>query len=393
MNQNKDDNLGKKSPEQSKKDVVGEKVEEKWEFCPNCGAKLPKIENLRFCINCGTDLQYIKNHKKVPAAGPKNPYKNAQEHPQTQKYVPSQQYSQPQSYIYDYSERQEKIEEENIETTDKKLWGISASIGIPLLAFIVMNLAVVGVMVIVTLFIYDLEVLYNLLTSPIFIICTSIVELILIIFPLYYAGNYLKNPTLTNRFRLLGLSTKRLANIGIVKELAIGLFFAVVGIFLVGFVSLATEYLLEIFFDIQIVAAEEVPTNDIDLVISSADLFTIILLAVIMIGVVGPSEEILFRGFMQKGLVKQLGDKAGVLITAFIFALIHLITLVFMPMSSPFTFFILFILMFMPYFAISLMLGLIFRWRDQNLIAVIICHGLYNSFTVIFAFIFSGLLI
>ncbi|MGV9173103.1 MAG: CPBP family intramembrane glutamic endopeptidase [Promethearchaeia archaeon] len=347
---------------------------------------------MRFCINCGTDLQYIKKFKQVPAAGPKNPYKSAQTRPQPQQDTPPQQYSKPQSYVYDYSyeKERERIEEENIETTEKKLWGIGASIGIPLLAFIVMNLAVIGIMVIITLFIFDLALLMNLLTSPLFIILTSIVELLLILFPVYYVGKYLKNPTINNRFRLLGLSTKRLDNLGIVKELAIGLIFAVVGIFLVGFVSLATEFLLEFFFNIQIVSAEDVPTNDIDFVISSAEIIEIILLAIIMIGVVGPSEEILFRGFMQKGLVNRLGEIWGVLITAFIFAIIHLITLVFIAVSSPFTFVVLFILMFMPYFAISLMLGLLFRWRDQNLLAVIITHGVYNALTVILAFFLTG---
>ena len=226
-----------------------------------------------------------------------------------------------------------------------------------------------------------------------FIILTSIVELILILFPVYYVGNYLKKPTIKNRFRLLGLSTKRLDNFGITKEIIIGIIFAVVGIFLVGVASLVTEFLLEALFGVQIISAEDIPTSDIDFVISSADLFAIIMLVVVMITVVGTSEEILFRGFMQKGLVRQLGETWGILITAFIFAIIHLITLVFVAISSPLTFAILFILMFVPYFAISLMLGLLFRWRDQNLIAVIICHGLYNSLTVIISFIYYGVLI
>ncbi|MFX0138471.1 MAG: hypothetical protein ACFFDN_32815, partial [Candidatus Hodarchaeota archaeon] len=45
-----------------------------------------------------------------------------------------------------------------------------------------------------------------------------------------------------------------------------------------------------------------------------------------------------------------------------------------------------------PYLAISLLLGYIFYWRNENLIAVIITHGLYNSLTILIAvFFFSSL--
>ncbi|MFW9948891.1 MAG: hypothetical protein ACFFKA_02040, partial [Candidatus Thorarchaeota archaeon] len=37
-----------------------------WTFCPICGTKIPKLENIKFCIKCGVDLQYIKTHRILP---------------------------------------------------------------------------------------------------------------------------------------------------------------------------------------------------------------------------------------------------------------------------------------------------------------------------------------
>ncbi len=106
-----------------------------------------------------------------------------------------------------------------------------------------------------------------------------------------------------------------------------------------------------------------------------------------MIFVIGTSEEILFRGFLQKGLVRTLGKQWGMILTALIFTSIHLIG-TFLLAFSPTVFLISFILNFFPYFAISLLLGLLYQWRKENLIAVVITHGFYDAFTVILVFIF-----
>ncbi|MFW9948889.1 MAG: hypothetical protein ACFFKA_02030, partial [Candidatus Thorarchaeota archaeon] len=60
----------------------------------------------------------------------------------------------------------------------------------------------------------------------------------------------------------------------------------------------------------------------------------------------------------------------------------------FLIIADPIVLALNFVLIFIPYFAISLMLGLMFKWRKENLIANIITHGVYNSITIILAFIF-----
>jgi membrane protease YdiL (CAAX protease family) len=105
-----------------------------------------------------------------------------------------------------------------------------------------------------------------------------------------------------------------------------------------------------------------------------------------MILIIGTSEEVLFRGFLQKGLVRSLGKTWGLLVTALIFSSIHLIGIFLYPGSIT-SFIVSFLLNFFPFFAISLLLGLLYSWRKENLIAVMITHGVYNALTVILAFL------
>ena len=188
-----------------------------------------------------------------------------------------------------------------------------------------------------------------------------------------------------NRLALLGFTTRGFDNKGIAKEIGIGIGFAFIGLLLVAGASLLIQFILSL-FGIQIV--ESSATDDVEYIISGMDVLVLVLMIIMMMIIVGPCEEILFRGFMQRGLVRAMDEKWAIFITAFIFAVIHLIALIFYLFISPLIFLILFVYMFVPYFAISIMLGLLFRWRNENLIAVIITHGVYNSLTLLIAFLF-----
>ncbi|MHA1489636.1 MAG: CPBP family intramembrane glutamic endopeptidase [Promethearchaeota archaeon] len=377
-----------------KKEILNEEVKNSpskkkmdWGFCPSCGNKLPEIDRLRFCTRCGIDLQYLKEHKTLPPQ-----HQQPKAYTQYENYPKYPQYSQNAQYPVTYGRYRpfiEKISDEDLTNTkNRKLWGKLASLGIPLAGFVVMNAIVLGFIVLIALFTLDYESLYNLITSNFFIVLTSLFEFILILLPLIYVRKYLQRPTFKNRLVLLGFTSRGYDKIGILKEILLGLSFGVIGIFLVSFASIATEIVLESLFNIEIISeSANIPTDDIDVIISGADIFGLVLLTAVMLLVVGTSEEILFRGFMQKGLVRNFGEKWGIFITAFIFAIIHLITLIFIAFASPFEFFIIFLLMFVPYLAISLLLGLLFKWRNENLIAVVLTHGLYNSITIIISFI------
>ena len=378
MNDKEVQDLHKKQETATSKDGT-ESNDEIWSFCPVCGEKIPNIQKLKFCISCGTNLIYIKEHRRLAPQKRINPYINPSLYPQP--------YTSPIIY------GPKKISDDEIlETKDHKLWGTTASIGVPLGAFLLMNFLSAGIiLVIIIYFSFNLEVLYDFLINPYFLIFSSFFELIFILIPILYVAKYLQNPSLENRLGLLGFTIRGFERKGVLKEILIGLGFAVIGVLLVALVSFLTEIVIEILFGIEIVSDVSGTTSDVEFIITSSDILSIILLSLVMILIIGTSEEILFRGFMQKGLMRSLGNKGGIIVSAFIFAMIHVLGVILMLIDVPLILLVSFLLSFIPYFAISLLLGLIYYWRNENLIAVIITHGVYDALTIILAFFFYNL--
>ena len=101
--------------EEHKENIILSKNE--WTFCPSCGFKLPEIDRQKFCIKCGVDFEYIKSnvisHQPSPPDVSTSPYRSEWD--------------------------QKKIADEDIlNLGEKQLWGSFYSIGIPILAFILM---------------------------------------------------------------------------------------------------------------------------------------------------------------------------------------------------------------------------------------------------------------
>lgn len=95
--------------------------------------------------------------------------------------------------------------------------------------------------------------------------------------------------------------------------------------------------------------------------LDGADLAVFAVLAVL----VAPFfEELLFRAFLQPLLVQNLGDRGGVAVTAFLFALMH-------GSLAAFT----------PIFALGLVLGMVML-RTQRLAAPWTLHALHNGLTL-----------
>lgn len=164
------------------------------------------------------------------------------------------------------------------------------------------------------------------------------------------------------------------------------------GILLVFLVSFLIEIILELILGVDIVFTGGGSLNEIDIILANSDILALIFLAIIMISIVGTSEELLFRGFMQKGLVRTVGKYGGLIITAVLFSLIHLIGIFQIGDATPIDYLLSFLLNFFPYFALSLLLGFLFYWRKENLIAVVIMHGFYNAITIIIAYIYFSLI-
>jgi membrane protease YdiL (CAAX protease family) len=281
----------------------------------------------------------------------------------------------------------EKISDEEIlDLKNRRLWSSTSSLSLTFAAFIFMNFIAFLIIFIFIIFNIGTGNIVDLVTNPYIVILSSLTELIFIVLPVLYVGKYLKNPSINNRFAILGFTRRGYSTVGILKEILIGLSFALLGLFLVAFTSVFMEILLEFIYGIDIVYEFGTSSGEIDALIYNADALSLTLLIIIMILVIGTSEELIFRGFMQKGLVRSIGTKWGILTTALIFSLIHLIGIFIVYFSAPELLMIYFILSFIPYFAISLLLGLLFYWRNENLIAVMITHGVYDAITILLAF-------
>ncbi len=330
-----------------------EPSDQAWKYCPRCGTKIPQTEKkIRYCVACGLDFEIL-------------PYT----------------IEKPEMFIQEI-----KLGDNDLsKTVGLAPWTPKASIIWPILSIFIMA----GVAIIPFFFIFpfvaDLDSLMGLMEQPIFIVILSASEFVFLIVPLLYVGQFLKQPNLSNRFKILGLYLKQPKTIFVLKEILLGIGFAIIGVFLVNLISLLLESVFSMVLIFPIGFTAQAPSVDIESIISSATILEIILFSIIMIGIIGLSEEIAFRGFMQKGLVASYGKQIGIWATAIIFALIHVLT--FLLTSSLLSIIVSFLSYFPPYLFLSLLLGYLFYWREENLIAPIIAHGVYDALTFILVYV------
>ncbi|TFG23977.1 MAG: CPBP family intramembrane metalloprotease [Promethearchaeota archaeon] len=360
-----------------------------WTYCPACGSAIPSIERIRFCIKCGVDLYYIKEHKTLPSRQEENTYAQPRGYPSPPAYYKQDKVMSKDAILDNKDNSQGRYDgpyglitdDKLLDTKERRLWSGWASISIPLLGFLAMQGVLFGIIILIVFIVMDINAIINIVLNPFFLVIITLVELVLILFPIWWSGRYLQNPNLKNRLTVLGFSTRGFDRKGIMKEVGIGIGFAFIGLLVVIGSSLLIQIILELF------GVRIIPQEDPYVTITIYDLITLILMILMMILVVGPCEEIAFRGFMQRGLSRVLSKNWGFIITALIFAGIHLIN-IFILSENLGDLFISFLLVFPPYLAISLMIGGLYRWREENLIAVSITHGVYNSLTLIIAFLY-----
>jgi membrane protease YdiL (CAAX protease family) len=87
------------------------------------------------------------------------------------------------------------------------------------------------------------------------------------------------------------------------------------------------------------------------------------LISVLLLFLIGPGEELYWRGFIQTTLARILGENKGYILSAVLYALVHIITGNFMLVLA------------------ALVCGLYWGWlykKEQTLIPVIISHALWD---------------
>jgi membrane protease YdiL (CAAX protease family) len=89
---------------------------------------------------------------------------------------------------------------------------------------------------------------------------------------------------------------------------------------------------------------------------------------------VGPVEELAFRGYVQKGLENSFGKGQGLLAASALFAVLH-------GLNSLYA--------ILPVFVIALFLGFIWQRTDGNTTVSALIHGIYNSIGIAAAYFAS----
>ncbi|WP_170977250.1 CPBP family intramembrane glutamic endopeptidase [Halorussus salinisoli] len=102
-------------------------------------------------------------------------------------------------------------------------------------------------------------------------------------------------------------------------------------------------------------------------------LSTLLLLVPLSILVVGPAEELLFRGVIQSYLDGAFSRAPAVVLTSVLFALVHLPT-TWVATPNPVAVSVTLVILF----GLSILLGYLYAWTD-NLVVPILVHGLYDA--------------
>jgi membrane protease YdiL (CAAX protease family) len=208
------------------------------------------------------------------------------------------------------------------------------------------GLFVGSIIVAIILFVLGLSFLeFQELTFPVALISLPITEGIILGITLLFAQH--KGASL----RKLGLKKPSLKIIVIVS------FAAVLLLFLAGSISLVEEIVLG-------------PDPDAELLVDAImprDSFQLIALIGISLVLVGPVEELAFRGFVQKGFENSFGKTTGLLIASILFGLLH-------GLNS--------LRSILPVTAVSLFMGYVWQKTDGNTTASAWMHGLYDAIAI-----------
>ncbi|MHA1680906.1 MAG: lysostaphin resistance A-like protein [Promethearchaeota archaeon] len=265
--------------------------------------------------------------------------------------------------------------------TGRATWKIKWSLLAPLIGLGFMFLASFVAIFIIMMFYFSshpelmgdfeamMDGIMNILYSPIGTALLSFFEFPLIIAPFVLLKKHQKK--MKNRFLLLGWRPYFPAQEGknkflakhLCRDLLLGLFFA--------FALVGIQQVVSIFNDIIWSPIIEFDDSS-SLSLTPSNIPELLILVLSMILVVGPTEEILYRGFSQQGLEARMSSKKAVLVNACLFMIPHII-------SAPFY-------LFIPYLSVSLLISLCY-WRVRNLNILIFTHGIYDSLLVILLYV------
>jgi membrane protease YdiL (CAAX protease family) len=203
--------------------------------------------------------------------------------------------------------------------------------------------------IIMAIILLGLGLNFQELTIPSALISLPITEGIILTITFLFAKN--KGASL----RKLGLKKPNLKIIVVVS------FAAVLLLFLAGSISLVEEIVLGPEPNAELLVDAILPRDSVQL----------IALLGISLALVGPVEELAFRGFVQKGFENSFGKTAGLLIASILFGILH-------GLNS--------LRSILPVTAVSLFLGYVWQKTDGNTVTTAWMHGLYDAIAIAIAY-------
>nr|NIR87227.1 CPBP family intramembrane metalloprotease [Candidatus Bathyarchaeota archaeon] len=105
--------------------------------------------------------------------------------------------------------------------------------------------------------------------------------------------------------------------------------------------------------------------------VAPRDSFQLVAMIALSLALVGPCEELAFRGFVQKGFENSFGKIKGLLIASVLFGLLHGLNTLYA---------------IVPLFAVSLVFGYVWQKTGGNTTASALMHGVYDSITIAIAY-------
>jgi membrane protease YdiL (CAAX protease family) len=190
---------------------------------------------------------------------------------------------------------------------------------------------------------------YRELTFPAALISLPINESIILGVTLLFARH--KGASL----RTLGLKKPNL------KILLLVSFAAVFLLLLAGTISAVQEFIL----------GPDPMAEELTNAVLPRNLLQLIALVALSMALVGPAEELAFRGFVQRGFENSFGKAGGLLFASILFGLLH-------GLNS--------LRAIIPVSAVSLVLGYVWQKTDGNTTTLAWMHGLYDSIAFVISY-------
>jgi len=238
-------------------------------------------------------------------------------------------------------------EEEEMENQPK--W--KAKLALACYFALIGGILMASIMVELTLFAMNID--YLDLSFPIVFISLPVNEMIILGITLLFAryrGVSLKE---------LGLKRASLKILAIVSVVALPLFLLAVGVS----------------FGEEVVFGPDPMSETVGELLMPRDSFQLVAMIVLSLVLVGPCEELAFRGFVQKGFENSFGKMKGLLIASVLFGLLHGLNTLYA---------------IVPLFVVSLVFGYVWQRTGGNTTASALMHGVYDAIAIAMAYFLSA---